>query len=538
MRTSTRLVLNSATTYLRLATTFVLGIFLTWFLVGRVGLEVFGLISIAMGAFGLSSAIEGAINGSLNREFSAAIASGDPGRVRRTLSNAIVLALQCAGIILALSLTLAVLALFGVFSTPVGLPHMNIALAGLFTAEGIYIGIRLILAPYRQALYGDRRVGLDNLLMTLARFAHTFSAVLVFGLLMTGSPMHVQILVFAGVHGVLMLIDTVCYFVLARRLIPGMQFRIADIDREEYRAIRRNAMHTGQHLMLIDYATSFITILINLFFGVAYNGMWQIALQIVGHGRLLAEGALRGIDPIITHLKEAKREGLVELLMVRSIRYQLAVALPWVVLYIIFMEPILELWFGGRLTRSADLTAAGISVAYAIQMIGTLASLCLIGMVFRVTTRGLERSLYGMGHIASYAWAAKYAFVLNIALAITLFAVFRQPWMAAIPFMVVNFLYYDVIVLRAASRTVRFPVFAALLQSAPRPLLAAAILAAALLMLRSRIPHLTLGTLVILLAGTAAIYLPLVIGVIAVPDERRRLIEMVARGRRRLKPTA
>jgi len=535
MRTSTRLLRNASTTYIRLATTFVLGIFLTWFLIGRVGLEVFGMISIAMGAFGLSAAIEGAINGSLNREFSSAIASRQPGRVGRTLSNAIVLSALCAGVVLLLSFSLAALAYVGVFEVPIGMPKMNEALAILFAAEGVYLSIRVTLAPYRQALYGDRRVGLDNLLMVVSRISHAGSAVLVFGFLAVGRPMFEQVVMYAVVHGVLMLVDTMCSVVLARRLVPGMRIRRSEIDRGEVLSIGRSVLHTAQHLSLIDYGITFIGIVINLFFGVAYNGMWQIAIQVFGHGRLLAEGVMRGIDPIITHLKEAKREGLIEELMIRSIRYQLAVALPWVVLYIIFMEPILMLWIGGRLAGSRDLMAVSLTVSQSVNIIAVMATLCLVAMVFRVMTRGLERSLYGMGHIASYAWAAKYVCALNLVLTIGLFTIFRKPWMAALPLVLINFLYYDVIVLRAAARTVQFPVGRALRASIPRPVLAAGLLAAALFAVRTHLTALTLLSLVLLLIGTAAVYLVLVVTVVLLPDERLRLTASLRSGARRLK---
>lgn len=525
-RLSTRLIVNAGTTYLRLATTFVLGIFLTWFLIGRIGLEIFGLVSLAVGTFGFSQAIHHAIMGSLNREFAAAIASGDPELVSRTHTNALLVTLQGALIVVGLSAVFAALAWIGVFRVPEGHAWMHEALAVLFISDGVAVAIRLFLAPYRQALFGDRRVGLDNIFMVVNRVMYVASAVVVLGLAMPGAPMWARLMIYAAVLAVTSLADTAMAVALARRHIRGLRFNRAFIDRGMQREIRISCLQSGQHLILIDYGASFIGVLINLFFGVAYNGMWQIAIQIFGHGRLLAEGLLRGIDPIVTHLREGGRDAMIQQLMIRSIRYQLAIALPWTVLYVVFMEPILMLWVGRRLEKSHDLVEAAISVESAVATIGLLGTLCLGAMLFRVATRGVERSLYGMGFVSSYAWAAKYALAFTVASAALAFALGAPVWVSALAFMVIHVLYYDVIVLRAAHRVIGFPAGRAMARSVPPPVIASAILAVVLVLLRPVWPPLTLSWLLALLAVVGAVYAPLLVLVVAERDERRRVFDI------------
>jgi len=528
-RLSTRLVINALSTYARLGGTFLLGIFLTWYLVGQVGLEVFGLISIAIGTFGLSSAVEAAIEGCLNREFAASIATGDERRVRRTFNSSLPLAAGGACVILLVSGALATIASFGLFRTPVGVPGMRSALALLFISEGAYLAIRLLAAPYRQALFGDRRVGTDNLLRLLSRVMWSVSAVLTFGVLTPHQPVHVQLYWFALIHAIFLLTDVIIAVVLARRTIKGLEFKRGVFDREECGRIARSSLQVAQHLILMDFSPQFIAVLINLFYGVAYNGIWQIAVQVFGHARLLAEGILQGLDPIATHLKENRQDELIRTLMVRSIRYQLAIALPWVVTYLVFMQPILHLWVGGRLSKDENLAKAGIAVSEAIDLIGVIAAGCLVAMLCRVTTRGVERVLYGLGHIDSYAWFARWSLLIVVGLTTVVFFFSETPWLAGLGILVANFCYYDLVVLRAARRRLGFDGTGALAASVPRPLLAALILLVPLFFLRQAMPTLTLPSLIGLVAVVSASSALLVLLIVLVPDERVRVFEMVRR---------
>ena len=87
-------------------------------------------------------------------------------------------------------------------------------------------------------------------------------------------------------------------------------------------------------------------------------------------------------------------------LMARSIRYQLAVALPVAILLGIFAHPLLALWVGERL--ATDL--AGIPVSEALDLASEIVWIMLAARVLRAGVYGTERILYGMGGVRSYAW--------------------------------------------------------------------------------------------------------------------------------------
>ncbi len=118
MRLSTRLLSNAGTTYIRLGTTFLLGVFFTWYVIGRIGMAGFGTIALVASAFGISGAVELAVRQGLMREMAVAIATADPARIRKCLSSAIAFCAPCALLLVMVSVVLAALAYLGVFRTP------------------------------------------------------------------------------------------------------------------------------------------------------------------------------------------------------------------------------------------------------------------------------------------------------------------------------------------------------------------------------------------------------------------------------------
>ena len=94
-RLSTRLVANAVSTYGVLGANFVIGIFFTWYVIGRTGLGGFGMIALATGGLGIAFALESAIDQSLMRELAAAIAGGDRRHLQRVLASGLAFCALC-----------------------------------------------------------------------------------------------------------------------------------------------------------------------------------------------------------------------------------------------------------------------------------------------------------------------------------------------------------------------------------------------------------------------------------------------------------
>jgi hypothetical protein len=485
------------------------------------------MIAFAAGSFGISMAIDRTMAMILNREMAASLATGDVGRIRSTFVSAMVLSAGASALLIAASSAMALLVLSGVFKTDAGRPELNAALAALFFCEGLHTGFRILVAPYRQSLFASQRIATENSLVLLSRIMRVISVVAVFSFILPGGPLDQQICWYAGVNVIAMSVDTVCAIFIARKLIHGLQLSPSAFRRAEFRQLAKTGWHVGQMMILMDFNAFFMSILINLFFGVAYNGLWQIAVLLGGYATLVGEGILRGIDALAANLKEKGNLGGINLLLTTSIRYQLAAALPWIAMNLIFMKPILWVWIGNRLQMDESLVEAGLTVNAAIDLVAIMATIQIMASLCRTFSRGIERVLYGMGLVHTYAWFAKYAVVSTLALAALMFWRTGSPVWAPVPIVLMNFLYYEVVILLAARREVGFRISFSIKKSLPGPVLAAALFCLPLLAMRSMIGDLTLSKMAFVLAVSGAVYAPLAVGLVLQADERSKILQLV-----------
>jgi hypothetical protein len=541
MRISSRLLFNAFANYARLGTTFLLGIFFTWYVVGKIGMVGLGTLGLVVATFGMSAAVESALRQSLIRELAASIAHGSVDRVQRSVTAAMVFCAPAAGLSMLISLGLAGLAYVGFFNTE-GAEKLHLALAALLLAEGVHMAIRLLGTPFSQALFAAQRLGVDNILRVVDRLMWVLSAVLVFGVWLPDRPLYVQLYGFAVARCTIQNLDAIGGYVFAKLLVPGARVNLRQIDWAEFRTMLSTIWHTGQVTFLMNLLDQLLAIIINLFFGLTFNGVWQIVVQVGGQARQITEGLVRGIEPLATKLQHDGQARAIVDLAVRTVRYQLTIALPMVLTYLIFLTPILNLWVRGRLSRSVDeqLAQGGPSlldtfqvntveeaVSAAIQLTAIMSALQLVAIAVRVSVRGVERVLYGMGEVKSYAWFAKYATVLVVLLATTLFAVMGSPVLAPLPTLLAYLIFYQFVIPRAAASKIGYPIAAAWLQSVPRPFLAAAILACFLGAARFFLPALTVMSLLALLMGVGVVYAALLYAIILLPDERQRLRQVL-----------
>ncbi len=526
MRISTRLLSNAATNYLRMGATFALGLFTTWYVVGAAGVVGFGMISLAVSSSGPSRALERTLRLGLVRELSTALATGDAAAIRRSIASAFRLCSQAVLPLGAVVVALAVVAWAGLFNVPGGRGPLTLALAALILAEGVHAAVRVLASPLLQCLFASQQVALDNVLMVLGRLTHALSALVVFGWLLPDAALPIQLLGFAVSRVTLQLADVAAGVLLARQRIPAVGLDRALFDPGEYAQMRQTVWSFSQVTVLLNILPRFMAILINLFFGIAYNAIWEITVQFAGYAWVASEGLLRGIAPLTAHLQEGSRGRVALGLMARSIRYHLVVVLPAALLLGLYSKPLLELWVGRRLAADANLAAAGISVPEALGLAAAMAAVLLAGHTVRAGFFGVERILYGMGEVRSYAWFSKWAALGAVGTATAAMAIFHAPMAAPLAILAALSGHSLVAVLGAAHRRMDLPIGRTLRRSLPRPLIANLVFLAILLAARPWFAQLTVLRLGALLLGAGIVYGAIALLVTPEPDERPRLAEL------------
>lgn len=528
MPLASRLLRNATTTYARLAITFAIGLFTTWYILGAVGVIGFGLIALGTASSGPSRAIEQALRVGLVRELSAAVASGDPRRIRGNFVAAMVLCMRTAFPLGGLVLIFAAAAWAGLFNTPGDGSGLGIALAVLILGEGGHNLVRLLGAPYLQSLFAAQLVGLDNVLMVLARLSTAIAALLVFGLVLPDASLTVQLFGYALSRTTLQVVDVPLGIWIARRRFRDLRLDRSAFRQDDYATVRGTVWHSAQVEILLSVQPQLLAILINLFFGVAYNGIWQVVVQFSGYARMFAESLLRGIEPLTTHLQESGRMDRVVELMRRSVRYQFAAVLPIAVFLGVYARPLLELWVGGRLGADPGLVASGITASSALGIAARLAVIMLTARAVRAGFYGVERILYGLGQVRSYAWFAKWATVITLGLGTALMYWTRVIEAAPVALLVSYTLFSCAVVMPAARREIGLPLARTLGRALPGPVFASAVLFAMLAAARRYLgPDLTVSMAVGLLVASCVVYVILALVIVALPDERHRLMRMI-----------
>ncbi|MFQ5350881.1 MAG: hypothetical protein ACE5EG_10600, partial [Thermoanaerobaculia bacterium] len=313
---------------------------------------------------------------------------------------------------------------------------------------------------------------------------------------------------------------------LARRRIPAARLERSLFDATEYAKIRGTVWSFSQVTVLLNIMPRFMAILINLFFGIAYNALWEITVQFAGYAWVASEGLLRGIAPLTAYLQEGGRGRVALDLMARSIRYHLIVLLPAALLLGLYARPLLELWVGRRLAADPNLSAAGIGVAQALTLAAAMAAVMLTAHTLRGAFFGVERVLYGMGEVRAYAWCSKWATLGAVAVATAGMAALGTPLAAPIGILAGMGLHSIVGVLGAARRRAGLPIGPALRRSLPRPLAANLVFLAILLACRPLFDEPSLPRLGALLLGGGLVYGLLALLLTPEPDERPRLLEI------------
>jgi hypothetical protein len=406
------------------------------------------------------------------RDLADAITQEDPRALQRTVSSTLWLCAQVAVPLTGLVALLALAAANGFFDTSDSMPGLDKALCALIVAEGVQALVRLMTAPFVQTLYASQRVGLDNLLVVVARATHAISAVIVFGWLLEGSSLVVQLFGFAAARASLQLLDVALGVRWTRRLFPGLVWTFRQKTVEDYRRVRSTIWHSAQVNVLLNIAPMALAVLINLFFGLSYNTLWQIAVQFTGYAWMMAEGLLRGLSPLATQLqRQGRRRASIDLLL-RSIRYQWAVVLPTTLFLGIFAPPLLDLWVGGRLGSDAALATTGITVAQALRLTAMMCWILLASRASRAGFHGVESMLYGVGEIESYSWFAKWALVLALTLTVFGFWLFGEILWAPIGLLVSGAMFSPGVVLSATRRTLGLSYSDLVLHPLIRPLAA------------------------------------------------------------------
>jgi len=413
-RTGQRLVINSAATFVRLGTTFVIGLYVNARLgsTGFMGLEGYGLYVLLLSSVGLLTIVQVTLRATMVRELAAAYHDPDPAAFPAALSSAAVASGVMFAIILPafLALTPVVVSIFRVPEPLQG------ELAPAWIAMGLLTGATLATAPFVNLFEVMGKVPIANGVLFLDRVASLLALLVYvtpwgrthpfFGYVAVNVALTATFRVGAGVAG---LLDC-----------PRARLRPHLVERTRVTTMFR----TGSHVIQQEIATNLYDrtnqFLFNIFLGATANGLFGYVALVVGYTKQIATGLCWGIESMAAKFAREERDGTgarIGPLILTMTRVQAGVILPVVAVLGGMGQLLINVWLADRMIEQRH---------GANFLIANLVVILLLGSPFFVVMQGTLRIMLGAGYVHAYARRLLLAGFCQASLATCTLAVIRS----------------------------------------------------------------------------------------------------------------
>ena len=519
-----RLMLYAGSSWARIIAVFFVSFFLTPILIGELGVDLFGLLSLVALTLALSEPVRAAVSKVLTREMTQAISSGSETRFREVFSNGVAMASIGFFVLLALTALIAWVGPILLQLSPENVFRARVALA----IEGSVFAFMLLTAPANNLYISMHRVVLENAHRSLTRLLDLIAALIVFAIDL-GDPF-IAFVIGRAVLRVAQIIGK-CWWILARQPWAGVDRSLVSI--EKMRELMGIGLWSGgTQIARIGYVTS-DQILLNLFFGLAYNGLYAVVNQLRAYARMFGGNIALGVDAVAADLDEQGEEERGRRLLVATMKMTLSVTLFCALLIAVFTPPLIDVWLGDRLREDENLLNV-MSYDEAIGLAWSFILILLPSVVLVETSTVATQNLYGMGHIRRYSPILIVGSIIKIIAATLWLILGGGPLSVAWATLAVTVVIYGVLfprlICRLSGVTARDLVFGVY----ARPLLATALIAAVAIFQASRFEEWTWTTLIFSVAVSCAAYAATFPLVVATPLERRSIFKVLSGASRRV----
>jgi O-antigen/teichoic acid export membrane protein len=495
MKQSTRLIINSAATFGRMAITIGISLTVTRLLLRTLGEIDFGLI-VALGATGaLLQFVTSGLSASVQRQFSYAIGRKDVARLNQVFSTAWVVFVSLAAGLWLLGQAISPLIMHGL-TIP---PERADAAWWVYQLTLVSLVLAVTATPYQAMIIAHQHVFINAIADTITALIR-LASVLTIAIAPWDRMVTYVALQLAGSAIVRWSLTAYC---LLR--FDGSRPRPREFDRAELKQIFGIAGWTLVGDLSWRLRMQGGTLLLNVFFGPVINGSYGIAIQVVGYVMNVAQAMRLAVLPAIVGAEaKGNRQNVHRLALVAGKYVVLLLSLVFVPLWLEAAQ-MLRLWLGNLPPMTVLLTR--------IALIWALA------YVFNI---GQRLALLATGNMGWYGRITIVMSVSVLVVAATLFQLGLGPW--ALPMVeVVSVLTLMVIEAVYIGREIDMPVWR-WLREAILPALAVLVPATAAAALVHASMAEDLRRLVAVTAAYGAVAMPLIWFVALAPWERTRFL--------------
>lgn len=411
MKQSTRLIINSAATFGRMALTIGIGLTVTRLLLRTLGREDFGLV-IALGATGsLMQFVTAGLTSSVQRQFSYALGRSDIRGLNQIFSTAwVVFVLLAAGLWL-IGQAIAPLIMHGL-TIP---PERAAAAWWVYQLTLLSLVLAVTATPYQSMIVAHQHIFINAVADTFTA-AIRLASVLAIAVAPWDRMVTYVALNLAGAAVVRWSLTAYCLY-----RFEGSRPRPREFDVAELKKIFSLAGWTLVGDLSWRLRMQGGTLLLNIFFGPVINASYGIAIQVVGYVMNVAQAMRLAVLPAIVGAEAKQNRSNVHRLALVAGKYVvLLLSLLFVPLWLEAAQ-MLRLWLGNLPPMTVLLTRIALvwALAYvfnigqrlALLATGNIGWYARITIVFSVSVLVAAGSLFALG---AAPWALPIVEVLSV----------------------------------------------------------------------------------------------------------------------------
>ncbi len=522
--TASKLLLIAASSWLRIVLNIGVTIILAPMLIQHLGLEMFGILALVTVTMGANNPVRAAIGKTLTRELTAALSSGEAARIRSIFTNGVCLAAIGAALVGLLAAVIVVTGPMFLKHPPGSTNLLRLALV----CEAFLIVEVLALFPFKNLFIASHRHLQENLHRTVDRLMDLGAALLAIYAL----PLVMSVNVFAAFVILRVALRTAHGIAKAyeiARLEPHARFARSDVSRSVMKSLAATGgLAMGNQTARLGFYSS-DPILLNLFFGPVYNGIYQIINQLRGFTRMFGGNIAFGVESVAADLHEKGRAEANQTLLLTVMRVAFGVTAFFAVVMGCFAGPLMEVWIGQRLMTAqnqAQLAAAGLTTAGAFVFAWQFFAIMLPGVVLAETNVAAGNILYGMGHEKKTAPALMGGAFVKVVLAVAAMFIWRDARAMAVATALVQVALFGVYFPILIRRLMGIPLRRQFVQTFLRPAIPAAIVGAIGAWLALSVQTWTLAPLFGACAGLGLLWAPMAFFIVFEKRERDRIVAM------------
>ncbi|OGR85665.1 MAG: hypothetical protein A2901_07820 [Elusimicrobia bacterium RIFCSPLOWO2_01_FULL_54_10] len=335
---------NYLTTFLGLA----LGFILIPFLIHKLGKDAYGLIVLAESTIAFFEMASVSIRMSLSRFATLALAQNKKNEFESYLSTVRVILIVSSLLVLAVGLGLSA-SFDRIFQVPAQFHSQSRA---LFLLISIAFATSIPNMVYWSVLYANHRYDLINMSTTYGIIFRAASLLLIFSFL---PSRYVSITTYGLVYVLTLWIQNLAVYLWVRKIMPGLKIAARSFNAVKAKEVLAYSGYVGlgQASGLLKYNVT--AILINLFWGPAYNAIYAVGMKFPSILTRLFEEATWSLTSTFQELVAQDDRGKIRRLYYLYTKFVTLVTAPICFTLIFIAKPLILLWVGADFIYAATL---------------------------------------------------------------------------------------------------------------------------------------------------------------------------------------